>query len=270
MASAKARAQAMRKGVDSIVSSIKSGKTKRLGLYLLCFILIIGSLGVLYYIYSSIQGGSAVVLNIEAPLIFVEKSATIDTTGSSPQKIKLAITDERNNANEKIGTMIEVLLTKTTVTADNKTATAAFSTSDFFQTLDLKAPSSLTRALGPQFLLAVHVFDGNQAFLIFKTTSYENAFAGMLDWESSIETTVGGILRKEGDFKMVGTSTPSLAGRTFQDFVYKNTDTRALRNEAGKILMIYAFPTRDTLIIASNEKTLGAVMDRLTNRQIVQ
>lgn len=61
------------------------------------------------------------------------------------------------------------------------------STEEFFTLLKSRAPARLTRSLLDGFVLGVATPTSNpSAFLLFKTNTYETAFAGMLEWESFI------------------------------------------------------------------------------------
>lgn len=53
----------------------------------------------------------------------------------------------------------------------------------------------------------------------------------------------------------------------FIDKVVSNKDTRVLQNQYGETVVIYGFVTRDLLLIASNEETFKAILDKAFTAQ---
>lgn len=137
-------------------------------------------------------------------------------------------------------------------------------TSDFLKKLQVHAPDSLVRSLAPNFTLGLHALNVNHPFLIFKTNYYQNTYAGMLSWETTLKEDLGPIFIKPEPAMEIST-TDQVLGRseTFEDTVVKNRDTRALRNRSGKIVFLYSFPDKNTLIITTNADTLQKISERL-------
>jgi hypothetical protein len=159
----------------------------------------------------------------------------------------------------------------------------------FMERLNTEAPNSMIRNLEPLFLFGIHEFDGNQPFFMFTTNSFELVYAGMLEWERSINLDLyplfGEIVTRQqatpttaatstgtstastsqpGPLTQNQTSGPRVAG--FQDTVIANAETRVLRDVNGDIVLLWTFVDARTLIIATNEYTLGEIRDRITAR----
>ncbi|MFM2384038.1 MAG: hypothetical protein RIQ72_610, partial [Candidatus Parcubacteria bacterium] len=63
-------------------------------------------------------------------------------------------------------------------------------------------------------------------------------------------------------------TTADSSGNIFKDRIVQNKDVRALVNPEGKILFMYTFLDRKTLVIISSEKGLKEVLTRMTTGRI--
>ncbi len=171
--------------------------------------------------------------------------------------------------------LIERLYPVVTPEATTSSAAAqpqAETTQELFSTLALGAPDTLVRALLPNFVLGVHVFDGNQPFIIFKTDSYEQVFAGMLAWEDSMQSDLSPLFDRTPTAHIAGSGTtaaqavsaPQLLSTPFTDRVVENHDARVIQNSSGDIILLWTFIDRNTLVITTNEYTLREIISRLS------
>ncbi len=71
-----------------------------------------------------------------------------------------------------------LIFTKQVVSTTTKTEVLSFE--NFMDLIDSRAPGRLVRTLGPEMMFGTI---GNEPFLLARHSSYENAFAGMLEWE---------------------------------------------------------------------------------------
>lgn len=161
---------------------------------------------------------------------------------------------------------------------------------DFFTQLSAHAPERLLRSLGNQTFFGVVSVGGRAVpFLVFEVSSYDSAFAGMLEWESFIladlpflvhtpptpvtpdpvtgtstatSTTTGTTTAPTATSPVVVATTPTLP--TFLDIVVKNRDARSVKNPDGSTRLLYAFPTPVMLLIAQNESAMSAIIEHLT------
>ncbi len=218
---------------------------------------------------------SAVTATAPASYIYVDDTqvmpiATLATRDSLMQTLETA----REGTHLALG-LIERLYPVVTPEATTSSATAqpqAETTQELFSTLALGAPDTLARALLPNFVLGVHVFDGNQPFLIFKTDSYEQVFAGMLTWETSMQSDLSPLFDRTPTAHIAGSgstaaqavSAPQLLSTPFIDRVVENHDARVIQNSSGDILLLWTFIDRNTLVITTNEYTLREIISRLS------
>src|SRR3989338_4129279 len=142
---------------------------------------------------------------------------------------------------------------------------------DFFLKLESRAPNSLIRSLADNFLFGFYSFNQNYPFLILKVSYYQNAFAGMLEWEENMRGDIGLLFFDEVLPSDVFTAEQFLNQKGgFEDLLIKNRDARILRSEDGSIKFLYSFPDKDTIIITANAKTLEEVAKRLFANRLVQ
>lgn len=170
-------------------------------------------------------------------------------------------------------------------------ATSTFSTNDFLNILQTQAPAPLVRSLYPEFAFGFYGKD-RVPFVIFETSSYDEAYAGMLNWEPYMRDEFSTILFStdfENDLP-ISTSTPSIATGTtspivvtqpstqaknavafptaFKDLVVDNKDTRALYNRAGELLVLYGFVDKKYIVITRDPDALNEIYNRLRESEL--
>lgn len=138
---------------------------------------------------------------------------------------------------------------------------------EFLHLISSKIPDILFRSLSQRYMLGSHSWNRNQSFIILKTDSYENAFAGMLSWEKNLSGDLNlffprNILPEDGGENITTEQILSYK-KNFEDILIKNKDARALRDETGEIFLIYSIPDKETIIITSNTDTLVELFDRI-------
>jgi hypothetical protein len=195
-------------------------------------------------------------------LIFSNDFREIKTDGLSKKQLQEKTNEEREAVKGTLGSIINLYLTEKTI--DSKRLITA---QEFLGKIGSRASSSFSRALSEEFLLGVHIFDGNDGFLIFKVKSFENAFAQMLSWETKIADDLFPIFYSNfPDIRALDEGGGTITGisNQFEDLIIENKDTRALRDNEGDIVLVYSFPDKTSLIITTNQNTLKEVLNRLT------
>lgn len=177
-----------------------------------------------------------------------------------------ALQKEKAETSIPLGYVIQFFITtedktKSFVIEDEPDYKLMVTTESFFDGIESKIPNSLVRNLGQEFIFGYHSSLGNNPFLILKVKSYNNVFAGMLEWEKTMYRDLSPVFVKDG-------SKMSLDNNPFKDVVVSNRDVRAILNSAGKIELAYSFPNPETLIIANNETTLQELYRRVTNARL--
>lgn len=129
----------------------------------------------------------------------------------------------------------------------------------FLEKLETNAPGSLVRAFDPIFMLGAFGGETKSIFLIMPVNSFENAFPGMLTWESTLAQDLGPLFATRNLLSNISSETK------FQDLTIRNKDTRVLKDDQGNIILIYSFFDTKTLIITDNEESLRTLISRLEN-----
>lgn len=208
----------------------------------------------------------------QAPFITVDQtlgfSVPLDsfkrTTGMA------ALEAQRQKINLSLGLMARIYLTIAPSTEGG--INAPLPVSQLFPVLAPNAPDSLVRALDPyEYLLGIHSYDENQAFLILKATSYEQAFSGILEWEPLMRQDLLPLFKRTPPVHAVSSTATTTATSSvsvalkFVDRIIENHDTRTLETNSGDILLLWAFIDRTTLVIATNEATFREILSRHKN-----
>ncbi|MBU3668950.1 MAG: hypothetical protein FGM57_03205 [Candidatus Taylorbacteria bacterium] len=212
--------------------------------------------------------------NTSQLIIYTEFSTVIDTNNRDANDIERLVTRIKDEKFD-LGAMKEIVLTKGAGAETQK-----ITTEDFFELIGARASDSLVRALDSNFLMGTYSFSSPyDTYLIFKVNSYDNAFAGMLNWENSMDVNIGGMIitkrlivpsQTQPATTTASTTEPAVRKRMFVDKVLQNKDSRALIDERGSVLMLYTFVDKNTLVIASSDKSLKEILFRLTTGRIIR
>ena len=146
---------------------------------------------------------------------------------------------------------------------------------DFLAVLAPTAPGSFTRSLEPEFTFGFHNRETNEPFLVAKTRFFENAFAGMLQWEARMRFDLAPLFgNPAATASRVSEDTAfgkSVTGSTtFVDMVIQNKDTRALLDENERIVLLYSFIDRETIVITTNTDTFKEILGRMNSGRVVR
>lgn len=213
------------------------------------------------------------------PILYTKLVSTLNID-SFNQSDTTRIIDQEKEATMDLGDTKALIFTTGTSTAERP-----LTTEEFFTFIQSRAPDQLLRSLDSNFLLGVYAYTPREVFAIFRVTSYDSAFAGMLQWEPNIESDIGNIFinKKDRVQKSIATASSSVLSeestsspygvfsqRKFVDKIYSNKDVRSLIDGNGKEAMIYTFVDKETLIIATSEKSLKEVLFNLTTGRIVR
>jgi hypothetical protein len=142
-------------------------------------------------------------------------------------------------------------------------------TLEFIYILESLLPETLARSLDLNYSFGIHSGRETKPYLILKTDSFDNAYAGMLEWESTLGNDLGVLFFKTDDLPRA-TSTANVSGVSFVDKIYFNKDSRVILSKEGKPLMLWTIVNRTFIIIAANPETLEEVVSRMTTENIVR
>ena len=156
-----------------------------------------------------------------------------------------------------------------------------------FVHLPVAAPNILLRnVIGADSMVGVlHTGNTQSAFFILSVASYNETFAGLLQWEPSITRDLAILFPPyPAVIAPVTTATTTVATSTpratttplaiappptftagFRDEVIANHDVRVYRDAAGRSVLLYGYFDPSTLIIARDEAALIELLGRLSN-----
>jgi hypothetical protein len=117
-------------------------------------------------------------------------------------------------------------------------------------TLSPSMPSEYQRSLEEKAF-----FGGSSQgnFLILKFDSYDLVYAGMLQWEKTMQKDLFPLFGISSEREMKG----------FEDRIVSNRDTRVAVDRKGNLLFMYGFYGDHTMIFAQNEEVFKTVYDML-------
>lgn len=240
---------------------------KNILITVLSIILIVLGAGSVTYFYLKKEKVDEVFIQEKNPaLIFSENHKILDITNLSKRKLMNTLVNARDGTSGMLNTITNYIIAEE-IEIDGVKDKTLVSAEDFLRTLEVHVPSSFLRALEPEFMFGVHVFDGNVPFFIFKVESYENAFAGMLDWEKTMETDLFPLFESEttiADRDSEGTTTLQIK-IGFRDVIIRNKDTRVLENNMGRTIFLYSFLDRKTIVIAIDKDSFTEILTRIAS-----
>lgn len=141
-------------------------------------------------------------------------------------------------------------------------------TEELFSFLESRAPAPLVRALDAVPTVGIHGIRGNQLFLLFTVNSFDHAFDGMLAWEKTLLDELGPLFAVASPkTKLRGATTTEdiLESRLIiKDTVIRNKDARAAFDRDGRIVFLYSFLDKQSLLITTNEETLRVVLPKVS------
>lgn len=231
--------------------------TSKLNLFLIAasvILLLGGTLTAVYVFNRSREAKTTALTGVAPALIFAEKDKHLSVTGLKTERLAAAVGEEVATANNKLDTIENISFSETVSGVETP-----LTTERFFFFLDSRMPPALIRSLDKSFMLGFHTFNGNQPFLILRTTFYENTFAGMLGWEEYMTRDLFPLFNIRED------PSSGVFGRPFEDRTVKNRDARVLKDDSGRVILFYTFKDKQTLIITTSPDTLEEVTRRLNS-----
>lgn len=149
------------------------------------------------------------------------------------------------------------------VTVSNNISTKV-KASDFIKLAEIKMPGSLARTISDDYMVGIYNDNSqNHIFLIFKVSDYDQAFAGMLLWESNILSDM---------FNTLGTKVSSGSQNIFEtpwrDKIIENKDSRVLVDEMNTEILTYMFLSKDKIIITDNQPAIKESLQRLVTQNM--
>ncbi|HVS79425.1 MAG TPA: hypothetical protein VHF05_00425, partial [Candidatus Paceibacterota bacterium] len=205
-----------------------------------------------------------------------DETEKIDLTEMTREKIVSVFAEERSQAVPS--GQIKYLKLVESGAAVEQDATI----SRFLALVEAKAPAEFVRSLDGTFMAGIYG-DGQASdpFLLIKLSSFDNAYSGMLTWESTLWNDLGPLMSadraapvvKDTGFAVTGTTTAFVTAPSqsdFDDLIVNNLNTRVVRNDAGQIIFLYSFIDNDTLLITTNDLAFQGITSKYTASKLIR
>ncbi len=255
------------RGQDSSEPNKDSKSKIKIFLFILIGLIIIG--GIVYLFINNqnqTTANNAPVFSAPAPLITVEYRSEFNTTKVVKDRIINALSSQLNDTSIPLNNIYSLFLTS----GDNQNK-QNLTASELFKLLGFGANDSFVRNLKDNFILGSFSFAQNIPFLILQTNSFEVSFAGLLDWEKSMEKDFSLLFKlptsPNGGLDQALTPT---ASHKFEDGVIVNQDVRLLKDSDGKIVFVYGLINKESIIITTNEMGFKELVTRLNREKTLK
>lgn len=239
-----AKEKKLREESQKIYQENKVTKTKSsFAMGVLIVVLLAASAGVFYYFYQRSQKPPVVIDNSKDSELVAYDS--VKEINFSPEGFGDAAAISAKLYNSAIPDASGVTFFKTSPALKELLLIIATVPGEFFRSIQEKT-----------FFGGVP--SGN--FIILNVDSYSRAYAGLLEWELSMVSSLIPFFGMGFD--------DTLATARFEDQVISNKDTRMAVDETGDILFLYGFYNPTTIIFAKNPEVFREVSDMLLRRDL--
>lgn len=162
---------------------------------LISFALIALGIGIFYFSFNSIVSffnSDQKTIEIQAPsFLITDESVTINTVNKTAREIISDIRSEikKKKISEKNNLIEFLIIKKIKSIQDGKEVftSSRITNADFFKLIESKANDSLIRSFDPEIAIGAHqTEDKLEPYIVMKVNSFEESYAGMLDWEEKI------------------------------------------------------------------------------------
>jgi hypothetical protein len=232
---------------------------KKILLVTLSFSLVFIGIGAMAYVYITYINPAPLptvvsVTNVQS-IIESEKSQNVDITNSYSPIQSFANTISTLPSNQGIVENINLIKK---IDAGERLST----TDEIFGGNNTSIPFRVLKNIEDnKVMFGALVLRSSTPFIVFKISSFSNAWAGMLEWEKTIAKDLEPIIR-------VNRPDASISGG-FIDEVISNKDARIIKDEQGDILL-YSFIDSNTLVITTSRSVLKELVRRVTSATIIQ
>lgn len=249
--------------------------SKKWLLSIISLILICGAIFSAYYLYSQSPLAPVKTMPTDNPvlvpdsIIKADNKSTIDIQNLNQKDIISSIKKDIE-LEQKEKTIKEIILTKIEGTSQTK-----ITANDMLNILEIDVPSVFERSLGQNWMLGVYTgaLGQKNPFVIATNDFFQNAFAGMIQWEKRLPEDLKPFLHSTTVVEDTGSSTPTISPASrgkFEDRLISNRDVREYITDNGHIVFLYSFIGNDKLVITNSEEALQEIIIRLENNTPVR
>lgn len=260
------------KSVSKKVEKKRAQVSKKSFFLFISLILIVSGLSGGYYLY--LKSPLAIVPVVQKQpdipsIITPDIQKTINIPSLERERLIQFLSSQFKKIKETPDKIVEFIPT-------NGSSEERISGSSFIGALEFDITDTLKRSLLDKWMIGT--FSGYSTeteesipFIIFTTDFFQNAFAGMLKWESSMPDEMAELFNYKDIANTVdpnSTSTTRISSfynikGSFKDKVIMNRDVREFINEDDRVLLLYTFLDKDTLLITTSEEVVPALIKRI-------
>jgi len=234
-------------------------------IFISIILIVIGVIGVLLIFVIGTDNSSPVIQAQNLPaLITTEFKDELNTSQITKDKFTTALSNKLNDSQITVNTFYN-----TYITSGTSTSLRLITTAEFIPLVNFTVPDIIKRTFLPDFMVGMYSFGKNFPFIILKTSSFENTFAGMLAWEKDLEGDFKIIFRLPGYSSTGGLRaelTPTTA-KKFVDGVIVNKDVRMLKDTSGQIIFLYGIIDKETVVFTISDIAFKEIVNRLNKEK---
>lgn len=224
-------------------------------------------LGITFFLKNPVANIVNVIQTPELPaLITAELKEEVNVNSIIKDKFIITLSDKLSNTVIPANNFLNAYVTVGTSTK------RLAQTAEFIKLLNFKIPDLMRRTLLVDFMVGSYSVTGNIPFLILKTSSSENTYAGMLTWEKDMEEDFKILFKLPGYEKIASVKelvTPGVV-RKFEDAVIVNKDVRLLRGENKQIILLYSLIDKESVVITTDTQALKDIIVRLNKEKTLK
>lgn len=212
--------------------------------------------------------GGAVLLVMQNKTGEVPLPILITTGGTFmnvDERISLPLSADRTTLLRVLADTVKAEANNTIVVDFTRTNGAYVSTEEFMTVLVPRVPGAFTRSLLPEMMAGSIPGITPTPYFIFKTDSFDTAFAGMLDWEPFISADLAPLFGTpvSRSLNQDARTSDKTTSALFVDANVGNHNVRILLDEVGNERIVYGILGIDTLVITTTRKAFEDIVAAL-------
>lgn len=248
------------KAEERIVNREPSHAAKNLFLVLISLMLVGGGSYGAYYLYTksaiapSAPAEQPATSQTAPTLVTADLTVVLPVDGQNAQAVIKAVQTEIAKP-QPAGSIKEIV--PVVLKAGNETRLTA---GDMLKQMNIPVPNILARSLSDSWMLGIYENPGGRktAFVVATNDFFQNAFAGMLQWEGSMPNDLA---------QYININAPS---GQYTNKIVSSKDVREYVTADGQVAFLYSFIDSSTLVFAGDEAALTEIMSRLEKRAYVR
>jgi hypothetical protein len=215
----------------------------------LSFFFIIFALVTLFVILTKGDLNTTQVETTFTPLIFSDKSTSVEVAGLGKDEIGNEIRSALNNSTVKQGGVEGIYLTE---------QGSILGLRKFISALNLSFAPGGENLVHENFLLGIVNNNKKDFFVLIKVRELADIFPSLRAWEGNMFSQVHQLFGVKVD-----ETNRELLTKPFEDGVVENKNARVLRDSEGNIVLMYVFIDNNSVVISDSNLATREVMLRL-------